>query len=146
MADVWRGTMVNNANIEISEPQIAPKQPVNFPEQPASQQSAPTLDFETDIHANTSEKFHSRQALRRAETTRQQYPDSATTTLSRFATPSTETEKPARKHPLGDSSDDSITLTPGKGKRVTGIVVYYDDCTYESFIPDPTHSHPFISR
>lgn len=39
---------------------------------------------------------------------------------------------------------ESFTVTPGKGKRVTGIVVYYDDCTYESFIPDPNHSHPFI--
>lgn len=37
-----------------------------------------------------------------------------------------------------------ITVTPGKGKRVTGIVVYYDDSTYESFIPDPTHRHPFM--
>ncbi len=42
------------------------------------------------------------------------------------------------------SASESFTVTPGKGKRVTGIVVYYDDCTYESFIPDPNHSHPFI--
>ncbi len=58
-------------------------------------------------------------------------------------------EYPEEKN-LGDSSkqdgNGSITLTPGKGKRVTGIVVYYDDSTYESFVPDPNHSHPFIAR
>lgn len=32
------------------------------------------------------------------------------------------------------------------GKRVTGIVVYYDDQTYESFIPDPDHLHPFMRK
>lgn len=37
-----------------------------------------------------------------------------------------------------------ITLTPGKGKCVTGIVVYYSDSTYESFIPDPEAKHPFM--
>lgn len=47
---------------------------------------------------------------------------------------------------LKGTEPDSITLTPGKGKRVTGIVVYYDDCTYESFVPDPNHSHPFMNR
>lgn len=46
----------------------------------------------------------------------------------------------------GQEAGEPITLTPGKGKRVTGIVVYYDDSTYESFVPDPNHSHPFIAR
>lgn len=147
---VWlmfgEGTMVNNANIEISEPQIAPKQPVNFPEQPAPQQSAPTLDFETDIHANTSEKISQPTSAPQSGDRAASIPGFGYDNTFTFATPSTEAEKPAESTPSGDSSDDSITLTPGKGKRVTGIVVYYDDCTYESFIPDPTHSHPFISR
>lgn len=42
------------------------------------------------------------------------------------------------------SKSDSITLTPGKGKRVTGVVVYYDDSTFESFVPDPERGHPFL--
>lgn len=37
-----------------------------------------------------------------------------------------------------------ITLTPEKGKSVTGIVVYYSDSTYESFVPDPDGKHPFM--
>ena len=56
--------------------------------------------------------------------------------------PPTPGSRPAETPDAPD--EDSITLTPGKGKRVTGIVVYYDDCTYESFIPDPAHGHPFM--
>ena len=49
-----------------------------------------------------------------------------------------------------DNQDDfnleSALLNKSAGKRVTGIVVYYDDQTYESFVPDPEHLHPFIRR
>lgn len=45
-----------------------------------------------------------------------------------------------------ENLEDTITFKTGTGKRVTGIVVYYDDMTYESFIPDPDHGHPFICR
>lgn len=38
----------------------------------------------------------------------------------------------------------TASVKSGIGKRVTGIVVYYDDQTYESFIPDPEHRHPFM--
>lgn len=41
---------------------------------------------------------------------------------------------------------ETFTVQTGNGKRVTGIVVYYDDQTYESFIPDPEHLHPFIRK
>ncbi|TGG36697.1 MULTISPECIES: helix-turn-helix domain-containing protein [Bacteroidales] len=36
------------------------------------------------------------------------------------------------------------TTVQGKDRRVTGIVVYYSDSTYESFIPDPDAKHPFM--
>lgn len=42
------------------------------------------------------------------------------------------------------SQVNAITVTPEKGKCVTGIVVYYSDSTYESFIPDPDAKIPFI--
>ena len=37
-----------------------------------------------------------------------------------------------------------ITIAPEKGKFVTGIVVYYNDSTYESFVPDPEAKYPFM--
>jgi len=37
----------------------------------------------------------------------------------------------------------SITFGPTKGKRVINIVVYYDDKSYESFVPDTTTRPPF---
>ncbi|MDE6394198.1 MAG: hypothetical protein K2K77_02550, partial [Duncaniella sp.] len=37
-----------------------------------------------------------------------------------------------------------ITVTPDKGKCVTGIVVYYSDSTYQTFIPDVEGKHPFM--
>lgn len=46
------------------------------------------------------------------------------------------------KQPLSD--DDTFTLKTETGKKVIGIVVYYDDSTFESFIPDPEHRHPFL--
>lgn len=53
---------------------------------------------------------------------------------------------PAASQPRQDAQPSSrpITVTPGKGKCVTGIVVYYSDSTYESFIPDPEAKHPFM--
>lgn len=137
---VWlmfgEGDMVTGTNIEISEPQNSRISSVAQPQQTDSQ----TLDFEIDFNENSpqnsSEKI--------------QAPAPATDSPATFTfaspadspvppTPGTRTvETPATP------DEDSITLTPGKGKRVTGIVVYYDDCTYESFIPDPAHGHPFM--
>lgn len=37
-----------------------------------------------------------------------------------------------------------ITVTPGPGKCVTGIVVYYSDSTYESFVPDQDAKPSFL--
>lgn len=78
-------------------------------------------------------------------------PQSSTFT---FSSPSLATPPaPSRssvQHPTGQPLQNQeqpprpITFMPGKGKRVTGIVVYYDDCTYESFIPDPDHSTSFL--
>ena len=39
-----------------------------------------------------------------------------------------------------------ITVTPDKGKCVTGIVVYYSDSTFQTFIPDVEGKHPFMMR
>lgn len=40
--------------------------------------------------------------------------------------------------------NDSFTFTTDTGKRVMSIVVYYDDNSFESFIPDPSRHNPFV--
>lgn len=142
---VWlmfgEGNMVNNANIEISEAQNEQKNEIYDEESPTDQGLDFSLDFNENLQAETPEKNH----------------PSPTTNTFTFATPpeppttgnSFETKKntsiPIIENEKKEGKPtDSFTLTTGKGKRVTGIVVYYDDCTYESFIPDPNHGHPFM--
>ena len=141
------GDMETNANIKTSEPQnqdIFAHQPI---EKDDSQEFTSASDFANPTSENVSEKnstitpadfgFHddiqeTPIIPKTAETT-------SSSTFSFTPPPATHKEEfqPA-------DEKDTITLTPGKGKRVTGIVVYYDDSTYESFIPDPTHRHPFM--
>lgn len=136
---VWlmfgEGDMVTDANIEISEPQNRGKDDAPDMQPPIHQ----PIDFEMDFNENslgkTPEKID-------------QQPMANTFTFA--AAPETQESE----NPLSLRQDDAVQpqggesepYSAGKGKRVTGIVVYYDDCTYESFIPDPNHSHPFISR
>lgn len=137
---VWlmfgEGYMVTGTNIEISEPQNSRISSVAQPQQTDSQ----TLDFEIDFNENSpqnsSEKIQAPVPAPEAP---------ATFTFASPAEPPVPPTPGSRPAETPDAPDeDSITLTPGKGKRVTGIVVYYDDCTYESFIPDPNHGHPFM--
>lgn len=141
---VWlmfgEGNMVTNGNIEISEPQNSQPSTPEHQQTPVTQQIDFGLDFDDTPMQNSSEKLAATPSAPEANTT------------FTFATPAEQPAEPPTRPSAGfpassavtDSNDDSITLTTGKGKRVTGIVVYYDDCTYESFIPDPAHGHPFM--
>ncbi|MDE5694319.1 MAG: hypothetical protein K2I09_10475, partial [Duncaniella sp.] len=60
------------------------------------------------------------------------------------STTSTPTAAASSQLQNQQSPNRPITVTPGKGKCVTGIVVYYSDSTYESFVPDPEAKHPFM--
>lgn len=135
---VWlmfgEGNMVNNANIEISEPQNTAKTESYSNDSPDTQTIDFTLDFNENLQDEVSEK--------KSEPT-------STNTFT-FASP---TDRPAEPleftQAISDETEAAKPTPPlpkssGKGKRVTGIVVYYDDCTYESFIPDPNHGHPFM--
>lgn len=137
---VWlmfgEGDMVTGANIEISEPQNSRISPAQQQQQADNQ----TLDFEIDFNENSSQNS--------SEKIQAPIPVPEAPATFTFASPAEPPVPPtpgSRPAETPDTPDeDSITLTPGKGKRVTGIVVYYDDCTYESFIPDPNHGHPFM--
>ncbi|MCM1076587.1 MAG: helix-turn-helix domain-containing protein [Bacteroides sp.] len=131
---VWlmfgEGNMVTDANIETSERQNDSDEPVYDVEVAAQQPIDFSLDFNDDVNEEMPEKINQ---------------PSSTNTFT-FASPSDSKSEPEtiEESNVNKKDTDSFTVTPGKGKRVTGIVVYYDDCTYESFIPDPNHRHPFM--
>lgn len=138
---VWllfgEGDMVKIANIESSEPQIAPKEQEIKRKETENQ----TLGFEFDFNENNVEENQNRNSA-----------NPTSTNTFTFASPTDAPVSEAGFEDTSDADDDipasasqeSLTIPTGKGKRVTGIVVYYDDCTYESFIPDPNHGHPFM--
>lgn len=131
---VWlmfgEGNMLTNANIETSEPQTE-QEVDNYIEKPAANQPIDfTIDFHENLHNETEEKGQV----------------STSVNTFTFASPA-ETISDGQSEEIPQEEEKpsgSFTVTPGTGRRVTGIVVYYDDCTYESFIPDPNHSNPFI--
>ncbi len=135
---VWlmfgEGNMVNNANIEISESQNTAKTESYSNDSPDTQTIDFTLDFNENLQDEVSEK--------KSEPT-------STNTFT-FASPADSPAEPLEFTQAISAETEAAKPTPplpkssGKGKRVTGIVVYYDDCTYESFIPDPNHGHPFM--
>lgn len=45
---------------------------------------------------------------------------------------------------ISDGNTIPMTFSTNAGKRVMSIVVYYDDNSFESFIPDPSRKNPFI--
>lgn len=170
---VWlmfgEGNMETAANIETSEAQnqgildfqdtepldkqidsiamdFSKNSPENMPEKIGAHQSSNFMPDSNDmdrLHADTAQTHPARNTFSFTHTpdvTPGQAPKE-TAPQPGASSPSPQAEATLKNN---DSKDDSITVTPGKGKRVTGIVVYYDDSTYESFIPDPTHGHPFM--
>lgn len=133
---VWlmfgEGDMLVNSNIEISEPKNSG---LNDQSKPYGVQQS--IGFDEDYNDDIKEGV---------------VDDDSVNTFT-FATPSAVPNR--KQSEVGARIDDSkendtvesgsaFTVAPGKGKRVTGIVVYYDDHTYESFVPDPNHRHPFM--
>lgn len=135
---VWlmfgEGNMVNNANIEISEPQNSANSESYSDESPDNQ----AIDFSLDFNENLQDEVAEKNS------------EPAATNTFTFASPADSPTEPLEfTQQIGDEAESHKQAPPtpkssGKGKRVTGIVVYYDDCTYESFIPDPNHGHPFM--
>ncbi len=135
---VWlmfgEGNMVTDENIKISAPQNGAKDATAEAEVSISQ----PIDFGVDFNENIVEEEE------------ENNPDSQTANTFTFSTPAasvSEEEQSARDSAATNESQDEQPArhaTSRNGKRVTGIVVYYDDNTYESFIPDPNHGHPFM--
>lgn len=110
------GAMETSANIEMSEPQAIRISPVDATEHVDTMADDPRIDFETGYNGDEPE-------------------NSGNNGENHFQPYDAVTER---------SKETSATITFGdKGKRVISIVVYYDDNSYESFVPDPSGRSPF---
>lgn len=138
---VWlmfgEGNMTTNANIEISEPQNRTNSTVYEKQQPIDQPIDFSLDFNENLQPETPEK---NQDVTSANTFTFSTPPDARPDANEYEAQAST----IKDEDIATSEPAPPSLNAGKGKRVTGIVVYYDDNTYESFIPDPNHGHPFI--
>lgn len=109
------GSMETPANIEISEPQNLPQEGLPARQAADTLNDAPRFDFENDFNEDQPEKNLQDNSER----------------ITAFDN---------RPRP----AESQATITFGeKGKRVISIVVYYDDNSYESFVPDPSGRSPF---
>lgn len=141
---VWlmfgEGDMVTGANIEISEPQKPAEIRFESEHQPEVQTDSLQKSYIEQVQENSPEKIHEIDESSYAGNT---FSFSSNPPASQSTPSNIDISSPSAPS-TSENGKDSITVTPGKGKRVTGIVVYYDDSTYESFIPDPNHRHPFM--
>ncbi len=136
------GDMLTESYSETSERQNTP-QKAGFQTQTSEKQSiSPGTTNIFSIHESESEKSE----LTPQHSDQTQAPASSADEFSfqdkntfAFTSPSA---KPQNETPA--TNPHPITVTPDKGKCVTGIVVYYSDSTYESFVPDPEGKHPFM--
>lgn len=143
------GDMVTTANIETSERQIAPAETSEERQNVESQAIETTGESLFSVDDSDAEKSDSTQteefsfapntfAFGNHPAASAQTHPAATVTQPAAPQPSAEPDTNANKQ------GRPITLTPNNGKCVTGIVVYYSDSTYESFVPDPEAKHPFM--
>lgn len=123
------GAMESPANIEMSGAQKSMVLPVTDVDSTDSMTDDPRIDFESGYNAREPEKSSGNDDGD-PDDRFPQFPGSGRGKDSAMA------EIPA--------ASSSATITFGdKGKRVISIVVYYDDNSYESFVPDPTGRSPF---
>lgn len=132
------GDMTTGANIETSTPQNEDKDASSAP------QSTDTQKYSSQTSNLFSEEENEPE---KSETAQSEEFTFASNTFA-FAGDSTaetkQADKTASPQQPATSAARPITVTPGQGKCVTGIVVYYSDSTYESFVPDPEAKHPFM--
>lgn len=154
------GDMTTGSNIKTSEAQIGPNTAPVGQYQPDTQPTTQHIDFaennreikpeiffedtRSDFDTNGSSEFTFEPAPVENpfpwSSSKPSQPDAThlqpQRQQSRESTTPPSTTAPEPKH-------QSITLNPGKDKRVVSIIVYYDDNSFEPFIPDPLGRNPF---
>lgn len=149
------GNMETDSNIKTSEAQIDRNSPIQNQYKPDNQAPAQRIDFTESNREVKPEIFF--------EDSRGDFDNSGSNEFTfepapaenPFPWPSSTPAQsdPQRQQPHPDTAPQpitqsepkhqSITLNPGKGKRVVSIIVYYDDNSFEPFIPDPLGRNPF---
>lgn len=132
------GEMVIGGNIATSKPQIEPSDTEN------NTQKADIQDYSSQDENLFSVTDSDSEKSEEPETEEFSFVGNTFAFAGNTSTTSTPTAAASSQPQSQQSPTRPITVTPGKGKCVTGIVVYYSDSTYESFVPDPEAKHPFM--
>mgnify|MGYP004442518783 FL=1 len=151
------GLMENVSNIQTSEPQNSPITDDFSTQTPNNEAIEGRINFDFEDNDDTSKKSgencnsivtdfeeqapYYRSAIS-AQPPAQQYsrqaePQNANPTSAQGEHKPSETPQEKKATTLTLQTDNS------HGKRVIGIVVYYNDNSYESFVPDSTRKSPF---
>lgn len=132
------GSMESGANIETSEAQIGENSDIFQGQQSDNVVNDLEFSFASHTSAGESEKNsdYGHGSTLREEQQSPYYPSAGT-----------QADKTEKGVKAGEQKQapktDSFTFTTDTRKRVMSIVVYYDDNSFESFIPDPTRRTPF---
>ena len=112
-----QGDMLLNQNIEISERQNQGIFSLDDTQLPDNEEKTPQIDFEKNFAENRSDKSDANQGGLPGL-------NSIPLTLNESSDPNS-------------SNDDSgsISFQPYQKKRIVNIIVYYDDNSFESFVP-----------
>ena len=142
---VWlmfgEGNMLTDANMKISAAKTHTQDPLSQSQIIDDKEVASFEPPAYNSQKNSSEKLTDK------EIDEEYVPYGISQRTFAFSHESSATHEPSAPQLKTDgdtSAPPSISITPGQGKSVTGIVVYYSDSTYESFIPDPEGRHPFM--
>ncbi len=132
------GNMESGVNIETSEAQNAGNTDIFRSQQTDNPGNDLEFSFASQLMSGESEKNsdYGQGTNLHQEPQAPFYGSSGVKTEKAEKAPQTGEEK--RTTPT-----DTFTFTPDTRKRVMSIVVYYDDNSFESFIPDPTRRTPF---
>lgn len=132
------GEMVIGGNIATSKPQNEPLDTESDTQKADIQDYSPQDENLFSVTDSDSEKSEE------PETEEFSFVGNTFAFAGNTSTTSAPTAAASSQPQSQQSPTRPITVTPGKGKCVTGIVVYYSDSTYESFVPDPEAKHPFM--
>ena len=138
------GNMDTDSNIETSEPQNIG----NFDENPSQPAVDEQLDGRINFDFDYSESRPENSGANSNSFVTENRPGSAPQdTIFRPSAAAAAGSAPTPQAAAGKDAQTSATITlqsdPFQGKRVVGIVVYYNDNSYESFIPDSARKTPF---
>lgn len=119
------GDMLHAENIKISEPETGSIFDFSADEQSVNEANTTSINFNNNANEMTSEKFP--QTKTEGEREKSQISEvEINTTTSRSE--------------LGQKSDNHTTISfnANQQKRIVNIIVYYNDNSFESFVPNQT--------